>query len=384
MEKQNEKFNETRIATQEAEREPHALQQTTQCRTDKEKKEERKNERNSGKEGRNFLYNGETIWIEGIFDAVKISAYKSPLISKDKNSKVELYKETNLSQDMIIKNINTNLNELNGQAPLSCQYIGGTRPYYVPSTVDAIRLDYLEFTKSVDCPEKYCISNEINIADKTVLKSEIFSVMAPFQIVEKLQGNYLTIHLIPAKTLSHEAHSKSIVTINGNRMKFKNNSYRLKIQRIADWADPIYVSVDFEQIHYSRELFISLPTEFIYSISLKIIDRKHFIRLVLGRIIAEKYQIDILNPTIGPAADYKTENLVNVNPNDHTPVNSLKTTDVSLYDLKIRSPSAQIIIDMPESVTEILLEVIKKPENNKTYLFSAKVNNYPIEFCVTI
>lgn len=324
---------------------------------------------------RNFLYNGETVWIEGIFDAVKVSTYKNHRNMKN-------FEETEKTKDIA---------NLGYENAFSCEYVSGGRGYAVPPTVDAIKFEYIELTKSIDCCGKYCISNGINITDEKILKSEIFSVIPPVQIVEKVQGNYFIAKITNDASVSSEVQSKAVVSINGMRMEFKNNSYSMRIQRITDWGKPIYITVDFEQIHYSRESFVSLPKDFMYSIDLKKIGETHFIRMTLCRLLAETYVLDILNPTVEKKdiEDAKKSKSTAQAYAKDTEKSEIEITEdrvnsVSILDLKVYSPSPQIIIDSPEYITEVLLEVLKKQETQKTYLFAIKVNSYPVEFCVTI
>ncbi|KAI5191098.1 hypothetical protein NEMIN01_1367 [Nematocida minor] len=349
-------------------------------------------------EKRTFLYNGETVWVEGVFDGVKISTYSSgPLKSyldnindaHCANAKInETNKDAEKSAASGLSRESAQIAE--GQERRSSEYISGNRAYYIPCDAECIQFDYLEFSKTSDCSETYCLSNVINNAEEVILKTEIYKVVPPVQVIEKIQGNYLIVTVIPDKSLSHEAHSKSIVSINGVRMVFKNSSYKLKLLKIPDWSQPVRISVDFEQVHYSRPSSLSLPADFMYSIGLKRVDEKYFVKLTLCRLLAISYHIVILNPLLQSSEEERAKD--STEEPDHTEktpknnsiikLSSEHSVDISVLDLEVGSSASEITIDSPDAVTELLLEVRKKKNSGKVHLFAIKVNDYPIEFCI--
>ncbi|KAI5135515.1 hypothetical protein NEAUS07_1209 [Nematocida ausubeli] len=362
----------------------------------------------SKKPSRAYLYNGETVWVEGVFDGVKVSLYtelKLPAPQKERTlSSQEMPADEASTSDgkELAPEIEeaTSLNGIQPESPIplsipyieeqTCagyEYISGNRPYYIPCTAQIIRFDYLEFLKSIECPEHYCISNVINNTEEVILKSELFSVVPPFQIVEKVQGNYLIVSVIPDKALAYSLSDQPTLSINGNRMEYKGNSlYKIKLLQIADWSGPFHISVDFEQIHYTRELSLSLPNEFMYSVGLKKIEKKTFIKLTLCRVQAASYEIVILNPLVGETAQSPAEE--SSPPIKQTSLDMDMSNeycaDVSAMDLLVGASNAEIFIDSPDAVTEILLEVQKRDSSKQQYVFSAKVNNYLIEFFVKL
>lgn len=327
---------------------------------------------------RNCLYNGETIWIEGVFDGIKVSVYTEiNLASEERCSSPANSTETdsNTAFEGTLQN-NTakiSLSSLEKQNCTSYEYITTNKAYYVSSAAQALRFDYLEFTKKPECSEKYCLSNALNTSEEVILKSQLYTVVPPFQVIEKIQGNYIYIQIVPDESLSHEAHSKSVVSINGQRMEYKNGAHTLKLLRICDWTKPLYISVDFEQIQYSRLSSISLPNGFMYSIGLKKIDEKYFAKITLSRISATSYNIIVLNPLINASSEEYVPNV---------PLSSDYSVDLSVLDLLVGSPTFEIAIESPDALTEILLEVRKRTPSVRMHLLAIRVNNYPIEFCI--
>lgn len=316
---------------------------------------------------RKFLFKGETVFVEGISDCVKISSF----VSRGENS-----------------------SEL-----ISSEYLPRDKPYRIGS-VDLVRFEYLEFSRSRKCPEKYCLTNSTEAGESRTVKTEIFSVLPPVKISERIIGNYLLIK-IESNFITEEIERNSIVSVNNRRMRLDKKTYKIKIQEIENWTDRIYLTVEYEQINYTEELFLKLPKDFFYSVSYKRIDRKYYVKIVLARITAETYEIEIRNRTgqrkktrrrrqikQTSQIDSKIEQIEQIDSLQDTLTNlghssldsqSKPARSFSLDDLKVLSSSSLIVIDSPNEVTEVLLEIEKK-KKRRVFLFSARVNSHLIEF----
>ncbi|EIJ93183.1 uncharacterized protein NEPG_02139 [Nematocida parisii ERTm1] len=363
----------------------------------------------NSKPTREYLYNGETVCVEGVFDGVKLSLYneinpnpKSP--KKDSRTDLDsLNPECSPVEDNGPQVCNTaldphninyeesssniNLQSIEGQVCSGYEYITGNRPYCIPCSVVAVKFEYLEFSKSIECPESYCLSNVINNAEEVVLKSEIFSVVPPFQLIEKIQGNYILVTAVPDGALCSSSSDIPVISINGRRMVHKENGvYKIKLLKISDWSVPIYISADFGQIHYTRKSSLVLPNDFMYSIGLKRIKEKFFIKLTLCRTLANSYKIIIMNPLMGDEYSEPVETLHTNSLEDALDVEMLdeQSIDISVQDLLVGALKHETIIDSPDTVTEILLQIQKKSSLKRNHLFSAKVNDFPIEFFIKI
>ncbi|KAH9385184.1 uncharacterized protein NEMAJ01_0080 [Nematocida major] len=331
---------------------------------------------------REYLYNGETVWVEGLFDGIKVSTYSIGLHEKSPEKGKECC-SASTSAGECTDSVGPSSSECTEPGLLSCEYIGGSRAYYISSASQAVRFDYLEFLRKPECPEKYCISNVINSTEEVVLKSETFSVVPPFQIVERIQGNYIYATLVPDRFLSPEARSTSVVSVNGVRMKYDGSSYKAKLLQIRDWSTPLHISVDFGQIQYSRPSSIHLPSEFMYSIGIKQIGNQHFAKLVLSRTTASSYEILILNPLISQDPSVRSPVLHNAGSNTSVvKISPEVSVDISALDLMVGAASSDITIESPDAVTEILFKLEKRPPARQQYLLAMQVNSYPIEFCV--
>ncbi|KAI5180087.1 hypothetical protein NEOKW01_0416 [Nematocida sp. AWRm80] len=274
---------------------------------------------------REYIYNGETIFLNTPGDGAKIYWNQEPAV-----------------------------------------YIAGNSIQKVPAEAKSVKLEHLELSKKQECKDAYCVSNALNTSQETITSTEIMEVKVPFETTEFLRGNYIEVVLVPDKCLPSEAASQSVVAINGIRMVYKRNKHRMKIAKLPSITDPLVISVDYQHIQYIKKCSVVLPHNYTYTIGLKKYRDRAFIRLTLLRLdTLDTYAIELLNPLF---------NGIDI------------VTDSDILDPEIDESLAvccstrKIDISAPERITELFFEVKSLSAVSRSHKFFAKVNGFLIQF----
>ncbi|OAG28852.1 hypothetical protein NEDG_00991 [Nematocida displodere] len=317
---------------------------------------------------RDFLYNGECVFIDSVYDSVKLTK---------EDGEVE--------------------------------YTMPHQMYSVSATDKTLKMEEISFVKDNACSEKYCLSAVVNGVEEVSVCLKTLRVRAPFAIEEKVSGNYALVFLAPDKGLPSEAAYQSDVALNGIKMAFKNGRYQLKLSQMEDLGPVPLVTVCFGQIQYSLPSTLSLPLTFKYIVEMQRIGRQRFIRLTLLKSEAlTKYKISLLNPlfqtrtkksirkgSVAPKPELSRANPnprpkfgtgseprleLNLQPTTQTRTQpATQTQSPRVRHLSVVSSKTKIKIKEPEGVTEVFLEV-RRRKKRSTYCFAANVNGYVVSF----
>jgi len=180
--------------------------------------------------------------------------------------------------------------------------IHGNALYCVPNDLERVEVEYLEFLNGSACPEKYCVTNTLEIQEERVVKRREIEIRTPFRVEEKVRGNYLEVRLFPDPGLPQESKEKSIVSVGGVRMRYQKRGYVVKLSKIGIKEEALFLTVSYGQIHYTRASSAVLPDNFAYLVGTKKIGERVFLRLTLFR--SEKlssYHVQLANRMYGEA-----------------------------------------------------------------------------------
>ncbi|KAI5190789.1 hypothetical protein NECID01_1156 [Nematocida sp. AWRm77] len=308
---------------------------------------------------RDFLYNGECVFVYTTYDGVKLSSGKG-----------------------------------------TCEYILGNRMYQVASNVDSITIEHVEFSKDKTCTEPYCVSSVINSAEENIVQSRKLSVVPPFSIEERIRGNHLEVVLVPDKDLPAESACSAVVCANGVRMEHRNGRYYAKLTKLGLGQNFLFIGVSYQQIQYVTKSLLSFPDEFVYTVGMKRVGTRRFIRVVLCRADSlSRYAIRLLNPLYGScadvaapgrttSADISTPDTPNLPITPSTP-DTPGTTKNLPKNLLVCASTDVLEIEEPDKVTELFFEVrsVSGEKLSRQALgpgskatFSLEVNGFPVHF----
>ncbi|KAI5186983.1 hypothetical protein NEHOM01_1841 [Nematocida homosporus] len=271
-------------------------------------------------ETRSFVYNGESVVVETIYDGVRVTAGE-------------------------------------GEG----EYLVGNGLYQVPEKVASIRIEHLEFIRDKVCPGGYCLTNAAEISQELVVCSREVPVRVPFVVTERMCGNYLQVQVRADKGLGLGRKGRSVVredvvvSINGHRMSRGKKRYMLRISELDHFNSILWVSVSYGQIQYTKEAKIKLPLDFMYTIGTKRLGDKRFVRLCLFKATnLSQYEVELLNP-LGEKAGYGRTG-----------------------SLGVRAPEKKFTVQDLDCCTELFFEVIKLQDRAR-FWFAAEINGVKIE-----
>lgn len=196
---------------------------------------------------RDFLYNGEQVLIDTVHDATKVIT----------SSKGVTYNLPNAH-------------------------------YVVDSETTSLEIQHMVFrSKRLRCGDPYCIvsnSEECSV-DEELVRRDLFRVVNPFSVRERLVGNRIQVRVAPSEQGPEAGADGLLVALNGVQMDQKGRcTYSVKLNQLDDdGLDELVYAVHARShnVQCTYPSKIALPRDFRYVVSVKQQAGRFFLRIVL-------------------------------------------------------------------------------------------------------